>query len=148
MINKEGFKDVYVFTGTAYLPKQDNIDKKYYVKYEVIGDPPNVAVPTHFYKVILAVRDDNSSALGAFLMPNERISDSTLLEVFKIELDDLERITGLSFLNQSIIDSSVYLCSENASKCILVANPKHIKEELRSALPEPSKKNNEASNKN
>jgi endonuclease G, mitochondrial len=140
LIYNEGFKDVYVFTGPAYLPKRDENDKKYYVKYEVIG---NIAVPTHFYKVILAVKDD-LSALGTFLMPNQRIIGSTPLEVFRIELDDLERLTGLSFFDQPTKDSSVYLCSENASKCILVANPKHVEEELRTALPKP---NNETSNK-
>lgn len=43
------FDDVYVITGPLYLPKIQE-DGRYYVKYEVIGDPPNTAVPTHFYK--------------------------------------------------------------------------------------------------
>ncbi|PWN44233.1 hypothetical protein IE81DRAFT_311123 [Ceraceosorus guamensis] len=47
------FADVYVFTVPLYLPRRD-IDGKYRVTYEVIGEPSNVAVPTHFAKVILA----------------------------------------------------------------------------------------------
>ncbi|KAK0558615.1 nuclease [Tilletia horrida] len=47
------FADVYVFTVPLYLPRQDP-DGKHRVTYEVIGNPPNVAVPTHFAKVILA----------------------------------------------------------------------------------------------
>ena len=44
--------DVWVITGPAFLPKKEgNI---WMVRYEVLGDPePNVAVPTHFWKVIL-----------------------------------------------------------------------------------------------
>ncbi|KAL9935743.1 hypothetical protein V8E36_005320 [Tilletia maclaganii] len=47
------FADVYVFTVPLYLPRQDP-DGKHRVTYEVIGNPPNIAVPTHFAKVILA----------------------------------------------------------------------------------------------
>ncbi|CAB4374415.1 unnamed protein product [Rhizophagus irregularis] len=144
LIYKEGFENVYVFTGPAYLPKKEN--DKWYVKYEMIG---SIAVPTHFYKVILADRADRDDpkkrfyALGAFLMPNERISDTTPLQVYNVTLDSLERTTGLTFLNQDIVDKSVPLCSVEASKCIIVANPKHIKEELRSVLPEPLKDKSE-----
>ncbi|KAE8213490.1 hypothetical protein CF319_g9167 [Tilletia indica] len=53
------FADVYVFTLPLYLPRQDP-DGKHRVTYEVIGNPPNVAVPTHFAKVILASGRPNS----------------------------------------------------------------------------------------
>ncbi|GBB87213.1 hypothetical protein RclHR1_13650007 [Rhizophagus clarus] len=149
LIYNEGFENIYVFTGPAYLPKKEN--DKWYVKYEVIG---STSVPTHFYKVILADRANKNDlskrfyALGAFLMPNERISDTTPLKVYEVSLDDLERVTGLTFLNQYIKDSSVPLCDSKASKCIVVANPKHIKEELRSVLPEPLKDKSESSTEN
>uniref|UniRef100_A0A1D1XKQ0 Endonuclease n=1 Tax=Anthurium amnicola TaxID=1678845 RepID=A0A1D1XKQ0_9ARAE len=141
LVYNEGFKDVYLFTGPAYLPKKDENDK-WYVKYEMIG---SIAVPTHYYKVILAAKDDPSKAggrfyaLGAFLVPNERISDTTPLTVFEVSIDSLERTTGLTFLNEKIIKDAIPLCNAEVSKCIIVANPKHVKEELRSALPEPSK---------
>ncbi len=48
------FADLYVFTIPLYLPRQYP-DGKFRVSYEVIGNPPNVAVPTHFAKVILGV---------------------------------------------------------------------------------------------
>ncbi|CAG8591402.1 6274_t:CDS:2 [Funneliformis mosseae] len=145
LITKEEFKSVYVFTGPAYLPKKDEKDQKFYVKYEIIGNPPNIAVPTHYFKVILATKDDSSKpdgelhALGAFLLPNDRISNTTPLQTFDVPLDALERTTGLTFFDQAIKDSSIHLCK--VSKCILVANPKYVKEELRSALPEPTKNN-------
>ncbi len=43
------FEDVYVYTGPLFLPKKEE-DGNYYVKYRVLGDPPNTSVPTHFWK--------------------------------------------------------------------------------------------------
>jgi len=45
------YDNVWVVTGPLYLPKRES-DNKSYVKYEVIGNN-NVAVPTHFFKVVL-----------------------------------------------------------------------------------------------
>ena len=43
------FDDVYVITGPLFLPRVFE-DGRHYVKYEMIGNPPNVSVPTHFFK--------------------------------------------------------------------------------------------------
>lgn len=43
------FPHVHVFTGPLFLPHQRG--KKWWTEYEVLGDPPTVAVPTHFFKV-------------------------------------------------------------------------------------------------
>ncbi|KAJ3186619.1 nuclease [Gaertneriomyces sp. JEL0708] len=88
------FDDVYVITGPLYLPKQEP-DGKFYVKYEVIGDPPNTAVPTHFYKVILGVKG-KEHALQAFVLPNAAINDEHL-EKFTMPLDAVEHAAGLVF---------------------------------------------------
>ncbi|KAG1198259.1 hypothetical protein G6F35_012663 [Rhizopus arrhizus] len=87
------FSDVYVFTGPLYLPHQE-ADGKFYVKYQMIGNPPNVAVPTHFYKVIMTHHQGKYS-VGAFVLPNQPISDNMPLEAFKVPLDAVERGTGL-----------------------------------------------------
>lgn len=92
------FNDVYVFTGPLYLPHQE-ADGKYYVKYEMIGNPPNVAVPTHFYKVILTHHQGKYS-VGAFVLPNQRIADQTPLTAFKVPLDAVERAAGLQFFER------------------------------------------------
>ena len=42
---------VYVITGPVYLPKRGS-DGFFYVKYRVLGDPPTLAVPTHFFKTV------------------------------------------------------------------------------------------------
>jgi endonuclease G len=43
------FNDVYIFTGPLYLPEED-AEGNAWVKYRVIGTPPRLAVPTHFFK--------------------------------------------------------------------------------------------------
>ena len=57
----------------------------------MIGDPPNVSVPTHFAKVVLTSRPSSPStpqvpeiATGAFVLPNAAISDETPLESFLV----------------------------------------------------------------
>lgn len=57
--------------------------------YEVIGSPPNIAVPTHFAKVVLASRPSSPStpdildvSTGAFVLPNAIIPDDASLESF------------------------------------------------------------------
>jgi endonuclease G len=63
------YDGVFVFTGPLYMPvKQPN--GKWLVAYEMIGPgdnrEPNVAVPTHFFKVILGERQ-GGLALGCFI---------------------------------------------------------------------------------
>ncbi|KAI8875044.1 hypothetical protein K501DRAFT_264298 [Backusella circina FSU 941] len=94
----QSFSDVYVFTGPLYLPRQE-ADGKFYVKYQMIGNPPNVAVPTHFYKVILTHRQGRYS-VGAFVLPNQPIPDEVPLEAFKVPLDAVERGAGLVFFEK------------------------------------------------
>ncbi|KAI8328965.1 hypothetical protein BC941DRAFT_385090 [Chlamydoabsidia padenii] len=92
------FSNVYVFTGPLYLPHQEN-DGKFYVKYQVIGNPPNVAVPTHFYKVIMTETNGKYHS-AAFVLPNSTIPDNTPLEAFKVPLDAVERGSGLTFFDR------------------------------------------------
>ena len=106
----KSFADVYVFTIPLYLPQKDRDGKSWVVSghiysplwgdillmipslpqtYEVIGNPPNVAVPTHFAKVVLASRPSSPStphipeiSTGAFVLPNAVISEETSMETF------------------------------------------------------------------
>ena len=66
------------------------------------GEAPHaVAVPTHFYKVILSERRDRggapSFAVAAFVMPNRPIEPATPLASFVVPLHLLESVTGLEF---------------------------------------------------
>ncbi|KAI8393607.1 uncharacterized protein BYT42DRAFT_551637 [Radiomyces spectabilis] len=113
----KSFSDVYVFTGPLYLPHQEN-DGKFYVKYQVIGNPPNVAVPTHFYKVILT-QNNGRYSVGAFVLPNRPISDDTPLEQFKVPLDAVERGAGLTFFDRMDKSGLGDLCKETKCKVVL-----------------------------
>ncbi|KAJ1665497.1 nuclease [Coemansia sp. RSA 1646] len=95
----KSFDDVYCISGPLYLPEK--VGNKWVVSYEVIGNPPNVAVPTHFFKVILAKRNNEQGfALGAFALPNKEIDNSTPLSDFSIPLESVEKAAGLQFFSK------------------------------------------------
>jgi endonuclease G len=94
----KGFKNVYVCTGPLYLPRKE-ANGKLYVKYEVIGSS-NVAVPTHFFKVVVCETGDGKLEMEAYVMPNEVISDETPLESFRVPPESVERAAGLLFFDK------------------------------------------------
>ncbi len=102
------YPSVRIVTGPLYLPKRDPADGKWYVRYEVIGNPPNVAVPTHFYKVIFAEEDGRGPgaggagnvAIGAFVLPNAPIPNDKPLTDFEVPVEAVERASGLEFASK------------------------------------------------
>ena len=92
------YKNVYVCTGPLYLPKKE-ADGKKYVRYEVIG-ANHVAVPTHFYKVVVAETHDSKLEMEAFVMPNSPIADNTPLTNFLVPPESVERAAGLLFFDK------------------------------------------------
>ncbi|KAH8153056.1 uncharacterized protein LAJ45_02643 [Morchella importuna] len=115
------YPSVRIITGPLYLPRQ-HADGKWRVSYEVIGDPPNVAVPTHFYKVVVAEggKEDGggSVAVGAFVLPNAPIGNSVALREFEVPLEVVERASGLVFLEKLEKGRRRELCKE--IECSLV----------------------------
>ncbi|CAK7215626.1 nuclease [Sporothrix bragantina] len=121
------YPSVRVVTGPLYLPKRDPVDNKWYVKYEMIGNPPNVAVPTHFYKVIYAETAPPTGpggnptapvALGAFVLPNAPIPNDKPLTDFEVPLEAVERASGLEFASRLPVQRRRRLCAE--ASCSLV----------------------------
>lgn len=49
----------------------------------------SVAVPTHFYKIVVCETSDNNIEMEAYVMPNAVIDDNTPLEVFQVCTDIL-----------------------------------------------------------
>ncbi len=74
-----------------------------YVKYQVIGKN-HVAVPTHFFKVIVAENEKRELALESYVMPNDVIDDKTPLSVFLVPIETVERAAGLLFFDKLSID--------------------------------------------
>ncbi|KAI0143557.1 hypothetical protein GGR57DRAFT_349674 [Xylariaceae sp. FL1272] len=117
------YPSVRIVTGPLYLPKRDPADNKWYVKYEVIGNPPNVAVPTHFYKVIFAEEDGTAGsagkvAIGAFVLPNARIPNEKPITDFEVPIEAVERASGLEFATKLPIQRRKRLCADTT--CALV----------------------------
>ncbi|KJH51312.1 DNA/RNA non-specific endonuclease [Dictyocaulus viviparus] len=84
--------NTYILTGPLYLPYKAE-DGNSYVKYKVIGTN-SVAVPTHFFKVILAEKSPGNFELESFVLPNQVIPDSTELSAFYVPLEMIERNGG------------------------------------------------------
>ena len=110
------YPSVRVITGPLYLPKRDERDGKWRVSYEVIGNPPNVAVPTHFYKVIFGEQSPGSPigrvALGAFVLPNASIPNQKSLTDFEVPLSAVERASGMTFADRLPVERRKRLCEE------------------------------------
>ncbi|MBW0493570.1 hypothetical protein O181_033285 [Austropuccinia psidii MF-1] len=128
------FQDVYVFTLPMYLPKQDPVTKKHFINYEVIGNPPNVAVPTHFAKVVYAIggKADPSGkgSLGSFVLPNAKISNEIPLVQFDAPIESIERSTGLILLPETIKQTQNKLCS--TVKCdMVIRNFDNMKKQIK-----------------
>ncbi|KAI0928240.1 hypothetical protein AcW1_005547 [Taiwanofungus camphoratus] len=118
------FADVYVFTIPLYLPKLDS-DGKWRVHHEVIGSPPNVAVPTHFAKVVLTSKPSSPStpdipeiSTGAFVLPNAPIPDEARLENFIMPVEAVERAAGLTLFSDTVKASSKHICK--TTKCEVI----------------------------
>lgn len=65
-----------------------------------------VAVPTHFFKVVLAERasggaeGDREAALGAFVLPNAPVQPNAPLTAFSVPVESLEEAAGGFIISQ------------------------------------------------
>jgi len=120
----KSFADVYVFTIPLYLPRIE-ADGKWRVTYEMIGSPPNVAVPTHFAKVVLASKPSSPTtpdilelSTGAFVLPNTAIPDEAPLESFVMPVEAVERAAGLTLFSDAVKATSKHICK--TTKCQVI----------------------------
>ncbi|XP_026728286.1 endonuclease G, mitochondrial [Trichoplusia ni] len=92
------YNNVYCCTGPLYLPRRES-DGKSYVRYQVIG-ANTVAVPTHFYKVVVCEAPDGTLDMEAYVMPNQKIPDETPVSSFMVPPETVERAAGLLFFDK------------------------------------------------
>ncbi|KAI8923995.1 hypothetical protein BC831DRAFT_551737 [Entophlyctis helioformis] len=111
------YDDVYVVTGPLYLPALDPSDGKHYVRYQVLGSPPNTAVPTHFFKVIVATKGTKTVA-EAFVLPNAAVTDRPPLTDFVVPADTIERASGLTLFPGLDLRATPSLCRD--TRCAVV----------------------------
>jgi endonuclease G len=88
------YDTVHVITGPLFLP-HEAADGKRYVTYQVIGKN-NVAVPTHFFKIIQATYEGKIDR-EAYLLPNQPIDFSIPLDQFAVPLETIEQAAGIVF---------------------------------------------------
>ena len=132
------FPSVRIVTGPLYLPRRDS-DGKFRVSYEVIGNPPNVAVPTHFYKVIFAEdgKTGGNVSLAAFVLPNKPIANNKPLTDFLVPVEAVEKASGLEFASKLPEQRRMKLCEQ--IKCsILVREYADRQRNLQGKVPERS----------
>lgn len=101
-------KNLYIISGTMYLPTSGalsgNGNKTEKLNYRIISDK-RIAVPTHFYKVLLSENYYGHLTMEAFVFPNSEIVDkSARIEQFKVdinkELPEMEQLMGLRFFDR------------------------------------------------
>lgn len=115
------YPSVRIVTGPLYLPKRDATDGKWRVSYEVIGNPPNIAVPTHFYKVIFAEDGTTTGpvAVGAFVLPNAAIPNVKPITDFEVPLEAVERASGLEFASLLPVERRKRLCADTTCSLVI-----------------------------
>ncbi|KAG1453606.1 hypothetical protein G6F56_007527 [Rhizopus delemar] len=91
--------------GTPTL-KKTNI--AFEMSYRMIGSN-GVAVPTHFFKILLVVKDGQYLA-GTFVLPNQAINRNILLSQFQVDLSAVEKASGLQFFTELNRNSFLNLC--------------------------------------
>jgi len=80
-------QNIYVMTGPIYADKN----------YKTIGSD-KVAVPSHFYKIVVSCNTKGESLDAiAFITPNKNLG-STPIKNYIITIDEVEKETGLNFL--------------------------------------------------
>jgi len=84
--------DVWVFTGSLFLDSAGGPT----LPATLIGSN-DVAVPTHFYKVILCQHANDSIKLFAFIVPNQLQPISGTPQSFLVSVDAVEALSGLDF---------------------------------------------------
>lgn len=93
-------ENLYVVTGPVYKQlNEQSVPGKIFLTYQVIG-PDSVAVPTHFFKVMLAEMKNGETRTLALLLPHRGIANTEPLSDFLSSIDEIEKVSGLDFFNR------------------------------------------------
>ncbi|CEG47428.1 mitochondrial nuclease [Plasmopara halstedii] len=113
------YNAIYVITGPLFLPKRNKQSGEFAVSYPVLGTPPDtIAVPTHFFKVVLAEkRHGKGYATAGFILPNRFIPEDKDLHDFQAPIHIIEKQAGLLFFDKLDGIEKGDLCRE--VKCAL-----------------------------
>ncbi|MBS0615990.1 MAG: DNA/RNA non-specific endonuclease [Verrucomicrobia bacterium] len=90
------YQVLHVYTGPLYLPHTE-ADGKRYVKYEVIG-ANDVAVPTHFFKVLIGEKTNGGRDIEAYIVPNSVLPKDADHSTYRSSLEKVQKAAGTFFL--------------------------------------------------
>lgn len=62
-----------------------------YVKYQVIGQN-HVAVPTHFFKIVVTENNEGNLEMEAYVLPNKAIENGTPLHIFQVKFINIKMV--------------------------------------------------------
>ena len=86
---------IWIFTGPLYL---DSVNHKSEPKDHV--GPHNVAVPTHFFKVILCEHSDGQREMFAFVMKNQLEKLAGISKDYIVTVRQVEELSGFNFFHR------------------------------------------------
>jgi endonuclease G, mitochondrial len=95
---------IWIFTGPLFL---DSLDHKS-PPIERIG-PDSVAVPTHFFKVILCEHSDGGREMCAFVMKNQQGKLPGASKDYGVTVHKVEEMSGLNFFHRLTDEEEVRL---------------------------------------
>jgi endonuclease G len=133
----KNYTDVFVYTGPLFLPQLQGESQayvkldfqgdkvavsqaagKYKMQYDMIGSTgPTIAVPTHYFKILLVNKSEDDFVLAAFVLPNQAIDHKVPLSRFQVDLEAIEKASGLAFFDQLNRTKFKNLCDQ--VKCIV-----------------------------
>jgi DNA/RNA endonuclease G (NUC1) len=98
-------QDVFVVTGPLFLPRLKAGGQSWEMQHQLLGSAPElVAVPTHFFKVVLMELSSGARPVAAFVMPNDKIDPNTPLTNFVVPIESLECAAGMAFFPGFLTD--------------------------------------------
>jgi endonuclease G, mitochondrial len=136
------YEEVFILTGPLFLPAFGGLHSaasmedalltsqgpaEYWaeVRYPVIGQPPDaVPVPTHFFKVVLAMRPrsrhphaPHECAVGAFVLPHSNVwPRGSELSQYAVSLASLQQAAGLEFFRERLSLDAVQSIDQQAAE--------------------------------
>lgn len=84
--------DVWIIAGPAFIPPPGNSK----ISYPVLGD--SVAVPTHFFRILIRKTRDSVIEAQTFLVPNSADVEKGL-EQYLSSIDKVESVTGVNLFS-------------------------------------------------
>lgn len=84
----------HVISGPLFLP-MDQEDGSRVVQYAVIGRN-DVAVPTHFFKILICKLGDGSELMEAWVLPNQPRLQEESFQKYRVSVKEALRLAGLS----------------------------------------------------